>query len=79
MIKRLFLTSSYQIGYISFSVSFNLPVVNLFKPRDDVYLYTYTMIRFGVLLKIERHRFQIQKKGKIYTECKYHNIIDMKS
>lgn len=68
----ILLKCTYQIGSISFNISWNLTTINLFKTHDDVKLRSYTVIRFDVCYSIciKRHRFPMQTIGT-YTEFKH--------
>lgn len=58
---------THQIGYVSLNVSFNLSIINLSKTRNNVYLRSYAVIKFGLLLKIERHKCKHIRENKHYV------------
>lgn len=59
MINRSFIISTYQIGFVSSNISFNLSIINIFKTRNDVFIYV-PGIGQVFLQEIKRPRFQKQ-------------------
>lgn len=70
-LRNRFDFSTYQIGYASLNVLFNLTMMNIFKTHVDVYVLMRRENALVYSQEIDRRRFQMHTYGEIYTECKY--------